>query len=164
MGKSVALECGTFVVFELSVDPSLKVIEEIAVRSNGCGFMIAAAEVLANSFRGRKLTELHALTDEPTALLIESLRSIPDGRRHCCDTVITAFKDAFADFRHRQVEEFSGEKALVCTCFGVTEETIEKAVVRHSATSVEEVGLLCRAGTGCGSCQMMIQEILDSAP
>ncbi|MCB1025889.1 MAG: (2Fe-2S)-binding protein, partial [Acidobacteria bacterium] len=31
-------------------------------------------------------------------------------------------------------------------------------------TTVEEVGVSCRAGTGCGSCQLLIREILDSNP
>jgi NifU-like protein len=71
-------------------------------------------------------------------------------------------QDAFADFRAFQIEEFAGEKALICTCFGVSEERIEKAITENNLQTVEEVGEFCRAGTGCGSCQPLIQEIIDS--
>jgi NAD(P)H-nitrite reductase large subunit len=57
---------------------------------------------------------------------------------------------------------FRGEKALVCTCFGVTEETIDEALQISAVQTVEDVTSLCRAGGGCGACTMMIQEMLDN--
>ena len=69
---------------------------------------------------------------------------------------------ALADFRALQIEEFIGEKALICTCFGVSEETIENLVFEESLATVEEVTDACNAGGGCGSCQPLIQEIIDA--
>jgi NAD(P)H-nitrite reductase large subunit len=65
------------------------------------------------------------------------------------------------DFRAFQIEEWSGEKALICTCFGVSEETIENLVKENSLETIEEVTAACNAGGGCGSCQPLIQEIID---
>ena len=162
MGKSAALDCGTYIIFELSIEAESKCIEKISYKSNGCGFMIAAADVLAGKFEGRLLTELNALTDEPRQLMFDALGTFPSERLHCANAVFEALRDAFADFRRRRIEEFAGEKALICTCFGVTEEMIERVISKHSATTVDEVGEICNAGTGCGSCQMMIQEMIES--
>jgi len=162
VGKSAALECGTYVIFEMSIEPESKCIEKISYKSNGCGFMIAIADVLAGEFEGRRLTELNSLTDEPRQLTLDTLGKFPSERLHCANAVFEALRDAFADFRRRRIEEFAGEKALICTCFGVTEEMIERVISKHSATTVDEVGEICNAGTGCGSCQMMIQEMIES--
>jgi NifU-like protein len=160
-GKSAALECGTFVEFQMSIEPKTKLIEKVTFRSNGCGFMIAAAQILSTEFTGRNLTDLNALAENPASPIIDQLETLPPERRHCIETAVAALKDTFADFRQTQIEEFVGEKALICTCFGVTEETIEAAIKLRPGITVDRVGDLCRAGTGCGSCQMMIQEIID---
>jgi NifU-like protein len=161
-GKSAALDCGTYVSYELYIEPITKVIEKIIFKSNGCVFMIAVADVLTDGFKGRQLTELHGLANEPQKMILDRFGKIPSERLHCVDAVIASLKSAFADFRRRKVEEFAGEKALICSCFGVTEEALEQVVSQNTVITVSQVGQLCRAGTGCGSCQMMIQEIIDS--
>jgi NifU-like protein len=83
-------------------------------------------------------------------------------RRQCADIAIEALHAAFAHLRSRRIEEFTGEKALICTCFGVSEETIETNIrVRHLKT-VDDVADACNAGSGCGSCRMLIDEMLDA--
>ncbi|RMG02109.1 MAG: (2Fe-2S)-binding protein [Acidobacteria bacterium] len=74
-----------------------------------------------------------------------------------------ALKSAFAELRRKQIQEFSGEKALICTCFGVSEETIESVVKEMAAETIEQVIEACRAGSGCGSCRPLIQEIIDQS-
>jgi NifU-like protein len=56
-----------------------------------------------------------------------------------------------------------GEAALICTCFGVTDDRIREMIASRRARTVRQVGELTNAGTGCGSCQMLIREILDGA-
>lgn len=132
-------------------------------QTNGCGFMIAAADALADAIAGKQLAELHGLDrDELRAKLCEELDAFPADRRHCEEACIEALRSAFADYRARRIEEFQGEKALICTCFGVSQETIESQIVKGSLKTVEEVTRICNAGGGCGSCRMLIQEIIDS--
>ncbi len=50
---------------------------------------------------------------------------------------------------------------IICHCFDVTREDIEKAIKEQGLKTVEEVGEVTNAGTGCGGCQEQIQEILD---
>jgi NifU-like protein len=79
---------------------------------------------------------------------------------------IEALQGAFAEYRRRRLVSYDGDDPLICTCFGVSEAVIVKAVRQHGLNSVEEVASVCRAGLGCGSCRMLIQEIIDelSAP
>lgn len=50
---------------------------------------------------------------------------------------------------------------IICHCFEVSREEIEKAIKEQGLKTVEEVGEVTNAGTGCGGCQEQIQEILD---
>jgi bacterioferritin-associated ferredoxin len=53
---------------------------------------------------------------------------------------------------------------LVCHCHQVCDRTIRQCI-REGATSVEEVGDSCGAGTGCGGCQPAIAGLLtERAP
>jgi NifU-like protein len=164
VGRAASFECGTFIEFRLNIDKGSKQMVDMAYRSNGCGYMLATAELLADKLAGVSLTGLNGSDGrELISLVTSELGSLPPSRGHCTAIVIDALKSAFADFRQRQVAEFAGEKALICTCFGVSEETVENVVRELGAKTVEQVGELSRAGTGCGSCQMLIREMIDVA-
>lgn len=50
--------------------------------------------------------------------------------------------------------------ALVCLCNGVSERKVVKAIA-HGASSIEEIGRACRAGTTCHGCHDTLQDLLD---
>lgn len=50
--------------------------------------------------------------------------------------------------------------ALVCLCNGVSERKVVKAIA-HGASSIEEVGRECRAGTTCHGCHDTLEQLLD---
>ncbi len=151
VGTGASFKCGAFVRFELAIDPDSKTIGAIGYRTNGCGFMIAAAETYAEKVARRKLTDLHALD-------VPGFEDFAADRMQCAEVAQIALKEAFGKFRQSQLAEFSGENPLICTCFGISEETIESC----GAVSVEEVGELTNAGTGCGSCRMLIADIVET--
>lgn len=151
-GTGASFVCGAAVRFFLKIED--KKILEARYKTNGCGFAIAAAENLAENITDKKLTELHGLEIRED--------EFDESRKHCAEIAFDALQDALADFRLSQVEEFTGEKALICTCFGVAEETIETVITDNQAETVEEVGDVCNAGTGCGSCKFLIQELIDN--
>ena len=162
VGTGASFLCGTFVRFFLEIDVSTKEIKDAKYKTNGCGFTIAAAEVLTGKIVGKKLTELHGLKNEELAAEIESeLDLFPAERKHCAEICLDALHAALDDFRSFQIEEFTGEKALICTCFGVSENEIENVIEKNAVESVEEVTSLCNAGGGCGSCVMLIRELID---
>lgn len=124
--------------------------------------MIAAAAALADNFNETELASLKGAKEKEIAAHIEELLGkFPADRRNCLLTVIEAFRAALADHRNRVIEEFSGEKALVCTCFGITEERVIEVISIENVTEVSQVSDLCNAGSGCGSCRLLIQEYID---
>lgn len=162
-GVAVGFECGSFVGFYLDIDAQTNEIKKAAYRSNGCGFAVAAAEVLAAGIEGEAITALHGFDGRDISAQLEiELGAFPAGRAHCLAASVEALKAALADHRKRRIEEFRGESALICTCFGVEEKTIENAIDKGSADSVEEIARVTRAGSGCGSCRMLIQEMIDA--
>ncbi|MBA2737784.1 MAG: iron-sulfur cluster assembly scaffold protein, partial [Pyrinomonadaceae bacterium] len=162
VGTGASFICGSFIRFYLHIDLKTKQIIEAKYKTDGCGFLVAAAEVLAEKIVGEKLTELHGLGRNALHNAIETeLEKFPFERNHCPEICLDALQKAFSDFRTFQIEEFTGEKALICTCFSVSEETIEKVIEKNRSATVEEVTALCNAGGGCGSCGFLIQEMID---
>lgn len=163
-GTDVNFTCGCFVKVFVEIDEDEQTVCRAGFSSNGCGYMVAAAEVFAKVLEGKHLSDLHGLErsrfDEEVA---KQLGTIDTARTPCLDAVYQAARLAFADHRNRKVEEFRGEKALICTCFGVAEETVEILIAANSPATVDEVTDKCRAGGGCGSCRMLIQEMIDAA-
>jgi NifU-like protein len=161
-GVGVNLTCGSTVRFLLRIEEHGR-IADAAFRSNGCGYSRAAADVLAGWITGKDLADLHGLDERELRRVIQTeLGKIPATNAACVGCAASAVRDAFADLRTRRIDDFRGEKALICTCFGVTDERIESLIAGSSLTSVEQVTAICNAGSGCGSCRMLIQEMLDS--
>ncbi len=59
----------------------------------------------------------------------------------------------------------AGEKDaghIVCACFSVGINTLTEAISSRKLTSVEEIGELLQAGTGCGSCVPELRGLLEN--
>jgi NifU-like protein len=78
----------------------------------------------------------------------------------CARLAREALLDAIVDFSNAARDDWAGDEALICTCFFVSERTIEREIQAHGLTTVAEVTKACNAGGGCGSCHQLIQEIL----
>jgi NifU-like protein len=160
-GTAVNFDCGCFVRFSIEIDEGRQTIAETKFTSNGCGYMIAAANIYGKYLDGKALADLHGF--DSTRFVEDRLGEIDHTRTSCLDSVREAAKNTFASYRKYRLEEFSGEKALICTCFGVSEETIEVFINANRLVTVNDVVDSCRAGGGCGSCRFLIQEMIDSA-
>ena len=164
VGIAAATECGTYIKFTLAITDESRVVVRAAFLTNGCGYMVAAAETLARRLELARLTDLHGLRPADLISAVESeLAAPPRDRVHCVRTVVDAVRGAFADYRRSRIEEFTGERAIICTCFGISEETVEAVIGAHPGADVDDVGRLTNAGTGCGSCRLLIDEMIDSA-
>jgi bacterioferritin-associated ferredoxin len=49
---------------------------------------------------------------------------------------------------------------IVCSCHGVNDATIRNTVL-SGASCPEQVGRLCGAGTDCGSCVRLVEDLID---
>lgn len=161
-GRSASFACGSFVELSVEIDAGRGSIERARFRTNGCGFMIAAADTLCDWLTGRMLSELHGLGDDELMRTISTeLGAFPSDRVQCAQIAFEALHSAMSLHRAKRIEEFQGEAALICTCFGVSEESIVSAISENGFTEVEQVAQACRAGSGCGSCRFLIQELID---
>ena len=162
VGTNATFVCGTALRLSLRIEKDTKKIVEAKFKTNGCGYLIASADVLAEKIVGKQLNKLHNLDKSFLQTQIKNeLGEFSENRRHCLELCLETLQFAFADFRNSQIEEFTGEKALICTCFSVSEETIENLINQNSLATIEDVTNACHAGGGCGSCQPLIQEIID---
>jgi NifU-like protein len=162
-GTNATFVCGAVLRFTLQIDRETKEVRQAKFKTNGCGYAVASAQVLAEKIVGKFLTELHGSDKSLLRREIESeLEAFDPHRKHCLEPAVEALHEAFADFRHVQIEEWTGEKALICTCFGISEATIEQTIESESLQTVEEVTASCAAGGGCGSCQPLIEDILET--
>ena len=59
------------------------------------------------------------------------------------------------------IDKAKPKEKIVCGCYKITEEEIVKAI-KNGATTVDSIGNITRAGTGCGKCKEKIQEIIDN--
>jgi NifU-like protein len=78
----------------------------------------------------------------------------------CAAVACEALLDAIREFSNAARDDWAGDEALICTCFFVSERTIEREIQAHGLTTVAEVTRACNAGAGCGSCHLLIEEIL----
>ena len=159
---SSSLICGSFVRFELKIDNQNQTVELANFQTNGCGYAIGSAEILCRQVTGKKLADLGGLDrSELMENVLTQLEAVSPDRNHCLVMPFEAVEGAFAEYRSSRLLTFNGDEALICTCFGVTETEIEKVIATKDLTTVDEVSAVSRAGSGCGSCRMLIQEILD---
>src|SRR5688500_19109774 len=99
--------------FVVLIDAATKSIDETAFSSNGCGYMVAAAQSLADEFEGRNLKDLHgADSNEISGLIERRIGQLPESRRQCLNAAIEAFRNAIAD--HRRSEEHTSELQSPC--------------------------------------------------
>lgn len=163
VGTAATFVCGCIVRFSINIDAEQKRIMSVRFKTNGCGYMIAAAETVSAEVEELFLADLHGLnSNDLYQVLVNRLGESPEDRVHCRTTCFDALDNAFSIYRTSQIEEFRAEGALVCTCFGISEDTVERVIIDDRIPWVERVGELCKAGTGCGSCRMLIQEMIDS--
>ena len=52
------------------------------------------------------------------------------------------------------------EDDIICTCTGTTKEKIEQ-LIANGSDSLDKISSATGANTGCGSCDVLIQELLE---
>ena len=72
-----------------------------------------------------------------------------------------ALEVAISNYRTGKTVRKILDGKVVCTCFGVTEREIERAVLENNLITVEQVTNYCKAGGGCGNCQPEIENIIQ---
>jgi NifU-like protein len=159
VGDSGSLVCGATARVSLQVDEAQN-ISEANFRAAGCEFLIASLSLLTERIAGLSTAEAASYGNNRDNLLSE-LR-VDEINAHCIDLACDALLRAIREYSNATRDEWNGDEALICTCFFVSEQTIEREIKERRLTTVREVTQACNAGGGCGSCQPLIVEILES--
>jgi NifU-like protein len=155
-GRAASLICGAHARVSIQID-EMQRVSQARFRAAGCDALVASASLLTKGVTGTTTAEAAAFAQEP-----ESLVGILPNREHCPGIACEALLAAIREYSNAARDDWAGEEALICTCFFVSERTIEREVRNHGLTTVAEVTRACNAGGGCGSCHQLIQEILDT--
>jgi len=156
-GEAGSFSCGGMMRVSLRINESQE-ITDVRFQAIGCSSLVSCASILTETVKGRTTAEAAEVAQSKA---LSQLGSIPPAKTACsalcCDALLSAIQN-FSDARRAQ---WNGDDALICTCFGVAESTIERAIAAQSLTTIAEVTAACRAGAGCRSCYSLIQDILD---
>ena len=159
IGRAASFACGAAVRISLHIDASQR-IEEAKFRAAGCSVLVAAASFLTDQIEGETTGEAATLAQRPD-LLNEQIGPFEAGRQGCGALACEALLAAISSYSNSIRDEWTGDEALICTCFGVSERVIENQVRSGSLATIEDVTRACNAGAGCRSCYPLIQDILD---
>jgi NifU-like protein len=157
-GEAGSLTCGAILRLTLKIDNAQQRITEARFKAVGCGFLIASASVLTETITELAISRAATLPDNA---LTDWFEELPPARQHCAALCREALNAALANYHNVAREEWAGDEALICTCFGVSEKAIEQAIQTRSLRTVQEVTRACHAGGGCQSCHPLILDILE---
>jgi NifU-like protein len=160
IGRSASFQCGAALRVSLQIDESQR-ITEAKFKAAGCSVLVASASLLIDQIVGKSTAEAAALGQSAEALR-DKLRGLPAERNECPGLACEALVLAIQKYSDLAREEWEGDEALICTCFCVSERTIEREIQANSLTTIGEVTRVCNAGAGCRSCYSLIQEVLDN--
>src|SRR5436190_460967 len=159
-GRAGSMICGATLRVSLRIDNS-QCIAEARFKAAGCSFLIAAASLLTEQIKGERTREVAALVRPPANTLNQTLGEIPAEKAHCSSLVCEALLAAITSYSDSARDDWEGDEALICTCFCVSEKTIDNAIDAGGLRTIAEVTNACNAGGGCRSCYSLIEDILN---
>lgn len=154
-GRAASFECGALVSISLHVDES-QTITDAKFKAAGCTALIASTSLLLDEIIG-KTTADAATLGQVTNLSNE----LPGERQECAALAGEALVSAIRSYSDSMRDEWQGDEALICTCFCVSERTIEREIQTKHLSTIAEVTAVCSAGGGCRSCYPLIEDILE---
>ncbi|HEV7474650.1 MAG TPA: iron-sulfur cluster assembly scaffold protein [Pyrinomonadaceae bacterium] len=159
IGRAASFKCGATLRLSLHIDDAQR-ITDAKFKAAGCSVLVASASLLIDQILNRTTAEAASLGQQP-AMITAQLGALPAERSECpalaCDALIAAVR-SYSDSAR---DEWEGDEALICTCFCVSERTIEREIQTHQLQTIAEVTATCSAGGGCRSCYPLIQDMLD---
>lgn len=160
VGRAGSITCGATVRVSLQVNQTQQ-IADAKFKAAGCSFLVASASLLTEAIKGATTGEAASRLQSPASAINEFFGEAPADRVRCAGIICQALVAAIKSFSDSAREEWIGDEALICTCFCVSEGTIEREIDSGSLRSVAEVTRACNAGGGCRSCHSLIADILD---
>ena len=156
VGEVGSLACGDALKLMFKLDANGR-IADVKFQTFGCASAIASSSALTEIVKGMTLDEAAKVTNQDIA---NYLGGLPEQKMHCSVMGREALEAAIENHRTGGKVKRILEGKVVCHCFGVTEEEIERVVRDNRLTTVEQVTNYCKAGGGCGNCKDDIGAII----
>lgn len=151
-----SIVCGDALTLYLKLDGDK--IVDAKFKTFGCGSAIASSSALTEMIKGKTVEEASKITNKD---IVEFLGGLPDQKMHCSVMGQEALEKAIKKIKgHKFEDEHEDEGAIVCQCFGVSENLIRRVINENNLTTVEEVTNYTKAGGACGSCIPKIEDII----
>ena len=157
IGEVGSLACGDALKLTFKLDESGK-IADAKFKTFGCASAIATSSVLTEMIKGMTIDQAAKVTNKDIA---DYLGGLPEQKMHCSVMGREALEAAIENYRTGGKKKHELEGNVVCTCFGVTENEIERVIRDNDLTTVEDVTNYCKAGGGCGGCRGEIEKIIE---
>jgi NifU-like protein len=158
-GRAASFECGAVLRMSLQIDESQR-IAQAKFKAAGCSVLVASAAALIDEVLGKTTREAAVVGRNADELRVR-LGALPAGRNECLRLAGEALVAAIHNYSDSAREEWEGDEALICTCFCISEQTIEREIQAKGLRTIAEVTAACSAGGGCRSCYPLIADILD---
>jgi NifU-like protein len=157
VGEVGSLACGDALKLTFKLDADGR-IADAKFKTFGCASAIATSSVLTEIIKGMTLDEAAKVTNRDIA---NYLGGLPEQKMHCSVMGREALEAAIENYRTGGRKKYELEGRVVCNCFGVTENEIERVILENDLTTVEDVTNYCKAGGGCGGCKGEIEKIIE---
>lgn len=157
-GEVGSISCGDALRLHLKIEVDSDKILDSRFQTFGCTSAIASSSALTELVKGLTLDEALKISNKDIA---EFLGGLPEAKMHCSVMGQEALEAAIYKYRGIEVEVHEeDEGALVCSCFGISDNKIRRVIIENNLTTAEEVTNYVKAGGGCGSCLVDIEDII----
>jgi len=159
-GEVGSIACGDALRLHLKIQIEQDSILDARFQTFGCTSAIASSSALTELVKGLTLDQALNVTNQDIA---NFLGGLPEAKMHCSVMGQEALEAAIFNYRGIPLANHEDDEgALTCSCYGVSDSRIRRIIIENGLTRAEQVTNYIKAGGGCGSCLVDIDDILDA--